>query len=172
MPSETRQKVGEERLPLEHGAPGLASAYSLRLFSLTRHSAAPLLLSQPLQFSCAPSCPRTLAQAIPQTGKISPPSPRHPWRDWLLPECSMKLPCAKRSFLSLNPTYTFSFLILVTFYFSVYTAWITNYGINRYILLFFCLPPPQERKPHEGRACWSFFLQALFAFRRCSLNTW
>lgn len=64
--SEARPKTGEDRSPSEHGAVGWAPAYSLSVFLVTQHTAAPLVLAQLHQLSCVPSCPRTFAQAVPQ----------------------------------------------------------------------------------------------------------
>lgn len=176
--SETRPKIGTEKPPSERGAPGLAPAHSSRLFSLTGYNAAPLLLLQIPQVSCAPSsCPRTFAQAIPHTGKIFP----CPLQSWLLSGCNTKVPFAERAFLSLNPKYTLS-LILITscfyfFFFFFCMASITNHEIfNRYTFLFYlCLSPLQYRKLHEGRD-FVFFspasLSKSFAFRRYSIDIW
>ena len=66
------------------------------LQSLPPHSlhCIPWLLSRLLQFSCAPSCPRTFAQTCKTFC---------PLQGYLLSGCSMKVPSVVRSFWSLSP---------------------------------------------------------------------
>lgn len=102
LPSETRQKIGEERPPSEHGASGLASAHSSRLFSSTHYGAAPCFS---LSFSSSP---------------VLHPTPGHLNKLLLISKRSSLALCKANSFLNAvprfplqNPKYTFS-LIPVT----------------------------------------------------------